>query len=295
MVSKEVPQDESRATTALPLWIRGLLLASRGMTWIFRAQEVLRDEILTAFVAPELRDAVTTAAYSRYDTYLPGGAAFEQGLLSWEIALLERPELPRRGRVLLAGAGGGREVKALADRGYEVSAFEPVERYCSACAKALDHRNNVQVVCGSYKDLVKFARTGAGRFAAFRSPFDLVWLGWASFAHITDVEDQVAVLRSLGRVAPNAPVVLSFFLNASPERPGAPTGLRRILRRILVMLGGRHASPAIQFWPWAGFAYAFTRSELQQLFRAAGYSPAVLQEDPYPHALLVADHSASID
>jgi len=286
-----VSQDESHATRALPLWVRGLLLASRGLTWIFRAQAVLRDEILLAFVAPELRDAVTTAAYSRDDSYLPGGATFEQGLLSWEIALFERPEMPRRGRVLLAGAGGGREVKALADRDYEVLAFEPVERYCEACAKALGHRSKVQVVCASYKDLVEFAGTGDGRLAGFRGAFDLVWLGWGSFAHITNIEDQIAVLRSLRTVAPNAPVVLSFFLNASAERPGAPTGLRHVLRRTLAMLGGRHASPAIQFWPWAGFAYVFTRSEIEHLFRAAGYSPAVLKEDPYPHALLVPDHS----
>jgi SAM-dependent methyltransferase len=287
--------DKSSATTALPLWIRGLLLASRGMTWICRALAALRDEILLAFVAPKFRDAVTRAAYSRDASYLPGGATFEQGLLSWEYALLQRPELPRRGRVLLAGAGGGREVKALADRGYEVSAFETVECYCAACAKALGHRDKVQVVCASYKDLVRCASTGDGRLGGFRGPFDLVWLGWASFAHITDFGDQVAVLQSLQTIAPGAPVVLSFFLNASPAPPGASSRLRRNLRRALVMLGGRHASPAIQFWPWAGFAYLFTRSELEHLFRTAGYASAVLEEDPYPHALLVPDSSAAAD
>jgi SAM-dependent methyltransferase len=285
-------QDESRATKALPLWLRGLLLASRAMAWMFTAQEVLRDEILLAFVAPELRDAVTVATYARDDSYLPGGATFEQGLLSWEAALLERPEVPRRGRVLLAGAGGGREAKALSDRGYAVAAFEPVERYCSACTDALRDHRNVQIACASYKDLVDLAGTGSGRLAGILGPFDLVWLGWSSFAHVTDVDEQAAVLRSLRAIAPNAPVVLSFFLNATPERPAAPSRSRRILRRTLVMLGGRHASAAIQFWPWVGFAYSFTRPELQHLFGATGYAPVLLQEDPYPHALLIPIHPA---
>jgi len=288
-------RDESRATTALPLWIRGLLLASRGIAWMFRMQEALRDEILLAFVAPKRRDAVTAAAYARDNSYLPGGATFEQGLYSWEIALLERPEIPRRGRVLLAGAGGGREVLALADRGYEVSAFEPVERYCNACATAPAQGGKVQVACGSYKDLVAYAGEGAGRLAGLRGPFDLVWLGWGSFAHITDIEDQAAVLNSLRALAPNAPVVLSYFLNASPEQPDAPSRMRRGLRRTLVMLGGRQASAAIRFWPWAGFAYVFTRSELEHLFRATGYSPAVMREEPYAHALLLPNHTADTD
>jgi len=262
---------------------------------MFRAHEVLRDEVLVAFVAPELRDAVTAAAYSRDETYLPAGATFEQGLFAWESALLERPELPRRGRVLLAGAGGGREAKVLADRGYEVLAFEPVERYCTACIEALGDRRNLQVVCASYDDLLDLARNRSGPLAGYRGPFDLIWLGWGSFAHVTVAEDQTAVLTSLKTLAPNASIVLSFFMRASSEEAGAAAGLRRKLRWALRMLGGRHASPGIRFWPWAGFAYAFTRTELRDLFRATGYSPAVLHEEPYPHALLVPENAGASD
>lgn len=266
--------------------IRVLLAASRGLTHLFRVFEAVRDEVLIACVPPDKRDAVTAAAYSRAREFLPKGAVFEQGLFSWERALLARPEMPRHGRVLVAGAGGGREVKALVERGYEVFAFEPAAELCEACRGILGHHSTDHVAQGTYRDLVR-AVDGDGPLAGFAGPFDLVWLGWGSFSHITATDDHAAVLAAIKSLAPDAPVVSSFFLRRPTSAPeGGISRLRGGLKRMLGLVGGRKESSAVEFWPSVGFTYTFDEAELRSLFRACGYSIAVFEPDPYPHALI---------
>jgi len=276
------------AAARVPLPIRAILAASRGAAALYRLFEALRDEVLLAFVAPEQRDAVTEAIYSHASGYLPGGLIFEQGLFLWEKALLARPEVPRRGRVLLAGAGGGRELKAFAERGYEVFAFEPSEELCVGCRAVSGIRGDAQVARGGYADLVRLARDGNGRLAGFRGPFDVVWMGWGSFTHVTVAEDHAAILESIRSLAPAAPVILSFYLHsAAPQRQGKIQRLRQAMRRILQYFGGKNVSWSVEYWTGVGFTYTFAEVELRSLFHAGGYSTVILEADPYPHALLI--------
>ena len=176
----------------LPLWARALRGIDRLAWYAYHAHEITRDELLFALLEPELRADATVAAYSDMRTYLPGGTTFENGLFGWEESLLEQPSLPRAGRVLLAAAGGGRELKALLARGFGVTAFEPnpvlFEGASSVAAAAKDAR----VLRATYADLVA-AATHEGPLASLaQESFDFVLFGWGSFTHLTERDAQLA-------------------------------------------------------------------------------------------------------
>jgi len=257
---------------------------------LIAAYESIRDELFLAYVDPERRDAVTQYAYARSDQYGPGGFIYEQGLFNWEKALLARPELPRQGRVLLGGAGGGRELRVLLGLGYDVCAFDPVPAHCAACRLLLGPGTGSQVVEAAFDDLVEAAGQ-RGVLASCMVSFDLVWLGWGGFSHVTRPDRQAALLESLHRVAPGAPVVLSFLAQPPASERPPRRRVRSMLRKCLPRLGGHPAPPSVEFHPWAGFTYHFTIEEFRGLCRGAGYDIAYLTTDPYPHALLLPDQA----
>src|SRR5882724_468985 len=109
-----------------PTWSRLLYRFSRALSALDVGQQIVRDELLFAFLPPSQRNSLTFDAYALSRPYVAGGEYFLEGLWAWETALLEDHRVPRSGRVLLGAAGGGRELRALLERGYEVYAFEPV-------------------------------------------------------------------------------------------------------------------------------------------------------------------------
>lgn len=275
-------------TARISLPIRLILAASHGAGTLFRVFEAVRDELLLAYVSPAQRDAITAVRYAHAAEYLPNGQVFEQGLFGWEKALLARLQLPSPARVLLAGAGGGRELRQLVARGDQVFAFEPVAELCAGWRGTSDGRAGVEIVQGAYQDLVRLAGNGDGPLAGLRGPFDLVWLGWGSFTHVTVATEQAAVLASVRSLAPAAPVIASFYLHPLVlKRDGGIARLRRALRRLLGHLGGRNETASVEYWDNVGFTYTYSEAELRALFHAAGYSVAAFEPDPYPHALLV--------
>lgn len=276
----------------VPLWVRALQRADRVAWYAYHGYEVLREELLFAYLPPSERAAVIQRAYEAQDAYLPGGATFERGLFSWEKTLLDRDEVPKSGRVLLAAAGGGRELEALGERGYDVCAFEP-NPVLRRGAEEVASRFGARVYDGLFSDLSDAVK-GDGPLAALRarSPYALVVLGWGSITHVLEDEERIALLKSVRALAPNAPVVTSFFLR--PERktdgPVAKTDkLRSALRGAFSVMGARnHAIPeGLAYEAGGGFVYAFTESEVQSMAHRAGYAVRYFCEAPFPHALFV--------
>src|SRR5947209_9708343 len=116
----------------LPRWIGAMLAADRMTSRVLDLQASLRNELMWALVPPSERAAVTEAIYEGEQGYHAGAPHFERGLFWWEARLLDWPSVPRGGRVLVGGAGGGRELAVLESRGYAVTGFEP----CAALARA---------------------------------------------------------------------------------------------------------------------------------------------------------------
>ena len=59
----------------------------------------------------------------------------------------------RPGRLLIGGAGGGREAFALAARGYEVVAFEPSAALARSMVQHAPAGISVEALIGRYEDL----------------------------------------------------------------------------------------------------------------------------------------------
>jgi len=269
----------------LPRWSRVLEKLSHAAQMAHQAQQVVTSEVLLGFLPEQQRSEFTFLAYSKMSSYLPGGETFEGGLAPWELRLLEHPEVPRHGRVLLAGAGGGRELSALAARGYHVYAFEPTAALLAG-ARAVASRSAGSVcVLGSYADMT-LAVDGRGPLASAPAPFDLVYFGWGSFTHVTRPSEQLAILSAARALGPRAPLLLSFWLRR-PVADSKTERFRRRVRSVLGHLGAVRPLDGVIFHHGPGFAYQFTPAELEELARRAGYRVALLSDEGFPHALLV--------
>ena len=277
----------------VPYWSKVLNRLSLNAYRAYRAQEIVRNELLYAYLPPSARNEMTIQAYSS------GGIGYaesrynrEKGLNSWEKELLQAPACPRSGRVVLMAAGGGREMMALHRGGYSVTAFEPSPALRSAAVELARELPGTSVHDASYADLVAHAEgrpSALDRLDRLELSADLVWLGWGSFTHLTDPDEQLAVLRSIRRTWPEAPVALSFFLRGPNfENPQAPSvRLREGLRATLRKLGGGASPPGLCYHTHEGFSYSFEKSELEQLIERSGYRAEMFREDPFPNALLL--------
>jgi hypothetical protein len=275
-----------------PTWSRLLHRLSRALSAVDAVQQSVRDELLLAFVRPSERSSLTFDVYARNREYVPGGGVFAKGLFPWESALLNDPRIPRSGRVLLAAVGGGRELHALLERGYEVWGFEPVAQLLES-ARDIADGSNAQLAKGTYQDLVDRAHGRSGPLDGLQGAFDFCILGWGSLSHLTERGAVLDVLRALRALAPEAPVVTSFLLRASVEPTvGGSRKLRRVLRRAFEAIGGLPVASGLEFHVGSGFIYSFSREELLALCDEAGYEVAHFSELGYPHALLLPTGSA---
>lgn len=257
----------------------------RGQTLVSR----VREEIFLSWVPPSLRESVTFRIYEQYSPQSGDKCSQEypRELFTWEQELFTLEPFPTRGRVLLGAAGGGRELRWLADRGYEVLAFEPSDLVKDA-AQVAASRPKTRVVRASYRELVLGLESGDGPLAepCAEGSFDAVILGWGSLSHVCESLERARLFDALRHRWPTAPIFVSFFLRRGEAENLVPVRLR--LRRFFSFLGapGRPAN-GLRFFHESGFAYAFTVDEIRQLASDSGYSIARLQEAPYPHAVFV--------
>jgi hypothetical protein len=279
-------------------WVRALLALDRLASRADALREGVRDEVFLAWIPVEDRAALTGALYGRQGTYLPGGHRFESGLFPWEKRALEAPAFPRSGRVLLGAAGAGRELVALLERGYEVIAFDPCPPFV-ARAKEMAHNKQATVLLASYADLVAAAAGRGGPLEQVTSgpPFDVVILGWGSFSHVLPSTERLALLRAARRIAPRAPLLMSFMLRPDSSAPPESKGrVRDLLRRTFAAMGAPGPSEAgDHFFPEGGFFSYLMPDEIPRIAWDAGYEVTLFEDGPYPHALLVPFTTTAFD
>jgi len=280
------PPHRLRSEAAVPRWALGLMAAHRALDRLHHQRASATLELLRSALPASARGPFTDAIFARQSTYSPGGARFSEGLFDWELAALEHPAWPRSGRVLLGGAGGGRELSALSALGYEVDAFEPSALADDLARVALAAPTACTAQRGDYEALVRALTGGDGPLRSLGPPrrFDAVVLGWGSLSHVLDPAAHRALLGALRRAWPSAPVLLSVHgLSSGPSLPRAA----RAVRRVAAGLGwpGAELPDAVSFLPFAGFTYRFSERELAELAEGAGYV-ATIRMRPYPHATL---------
>jgi len=218
------------------------------------------------------------------------GTYKETGIFPWEEAWFRKDLPPAPARILVGGAGTGREVRYLHTLGYDVVAFEPAPSLVLR-AKVLDPQAFLAFLQGSYEDLVDPVRP---RHADLNhqlqqfAPFDAVLLGWGSFSHVVDPGVREGIFRRIRELSPTGPALASFFLlptelepaNGRMERWGRQTG--RWLRKV----GNRqenlvNSGDLILFH--AGFGHWFTPIEIESLAEQTGNDLIPAEGWPHPH------------
>src|SRR5215469_11032710 len=184
-----------------------------------------------------------------------------RGFFDWERTAVER-HFPSRVHVLVAGAGGGREILALRRAGYWAEGFE--------CNPVLVEASNVI-----------FDQLGQARGIAFCPPDQVfsgassyggIIVGWSAYSHIPTRQRRVAFLRGLRqRALPGSPVLVSFFARSGDSRYDVLAF--RIANWTRRLSHGRKEPVEIgDHLNWS-YSHWFTREEIESELRDSGIRP----------------------
>jgi ABC-type multidrug transport system ATPase subunit len=193
------------------------------------------------------------------------------GLQPWELAAIRR-HFPPSGRVVVTGAGGGREVAALRELGYDAIGYEPNPALVRAGAELLRRHGHGDVLLACDRDA----------FPSDPGPCDALVVGWGSYMLIPGRARRVEFLRAARRtLSDGAPLLCSFFLRAPGVRyftvvAGTASAVRRL----------RNSDPA-EVGDTVGHNYQhyFTRAEIEQELADAGFELIHFAPTPYAHAV----------
>jgi SAM-dependent methyltransferase len=247
-----------------------LLWATTAIDRGYRRFDRLRSELVAATASDAVLDRFNDLAYGRTDAYRPDTGSFREYLFPWEEQVVRERFPPPPGRVLVGGAGGGREALALAELGYEVVAFDPSE----TLVRALAGRSGITAFPGGYEQL--------GAMFGPDESFDAVVLGWGSFSHLRSERDRLETLRAAARLT-DGPILVSFL---ALKRAASP-GLSR-LRRLLPRRRDRDAGDV--FAVTIGFYHPVDEAEVRTLAEKAGLEVEHASFDErdtnWPHVVL---------
>jgi hypothetical protein len=180
----------------------------------------------------------------------------ERGLFDWERDHVAK-HFERGNRVLVLACGGGREVLALLNEGFEATGYEPHPALVTYAREFLAARGYESHVHPAQRDEFPPAAVSA----------DGVVLGWGAFSLVRRRARRIALLSEARRRLPaGGPILLSFYARSSDSRElrmtkAAASGLRRLRGHPPAELGDT-LSP--------NFVHIFTRPRLAEEVRAAG-------------------------
>jgi hypothetical protein len=242
-----------------------MIKATTAIDWAYRRFDRVRALLVTAYASDDALAAYNDFAYGTTPVYDAHAAQFRERLFNWEEDFVARVFPAAPARILVGGAGGGREAFQLAAKGYDVTAFEPSSHLAeSMAARARSSGAAVRALLGRYESLptLQDVESGAGVDLARSKPFDASMLGWSSFSHIRDTRARIAALRAFAELT-DGPVVVSFF-STPPATASAPSTLRKTLNT----LGRRTEGDA--FTVHIGFYHLSSPAEIAREAAAAG-------------------------
>jgi hypothetical protein len=232
----------------------------------FRIFDRLRSKAVLACAPDSFYDIYNDMVYARQDFYRAGSKTFLSSLLSFEERVISRHFPSPPATVLVGAAGGGREALALADRAFEVVAFEPARPLATSLA---DVRGElpIEIFVGRYEELPMVStltRSPVVFDLRSRPPFAAAMLGLGSFSHLRSDEHCINTLRHFGQLT-RGPILLSYYPTSMPES----------------------AKSAARFAIAIGYYRTFSGAEIHALAKRAGLNVIELDEkDAWPHAVL---------
>lgn len=252
--------------------IAGALRAySRALLHMEKVVLGFAEEALPVLLDAEGERRFRNAVWKRTDVAAPGAQ-----LMGWEEVWFQADLPPPPARVLVGAAGRGREVRWLVERGYDVTAFEPVAAFLDDLRRA----GCSLVECASVEEIA----AGGGRTLRSAAPFDAYLMTWGGLSLVRGREAHRAALAIGRELVPEGPLLLSY-LHAGRGQGRARALGRSVARRL--GLSGREEGD--QLYPHLGIVHAFEEDELRLLATQTGSQllrpPAGVLD--YPHVTLV--------
>jgi hypothetical protein len=202
------------------------------------------------------------------ETYVAGG------LSRWEEKAIDDHFGGARTLVVL-GAGSGREMIALGERGYDVVGYECHSGLREAGARVLETGVSDAALRPMERDLCPDIDPGC----------DGIVIGWGTYMLIQGRDRRVRLLADLrDAVSPGTPLLLSFFVRKEGERrfriaAAVARPLRGLLRRDPIELGD-FMSPT--------YAHHFVEEELRSELADGGWDLVRYGDRDYGHAVATA-------
>ena len=193
------------------------------------------------------------------------------GLNAWESAALA-DHFAACSSVIVAGAGGGREVLSLARRRVRVDGFDCNPLLVDLAAKILRDEASSAAVLLSESDEVP-PRLGV---------YDGGIVGFGVYAHLRGRANRIRFLRQMSEhLTPGAPILLSFATRGESRRDRLAAAVSRAIQRL------RGAAPDVEVGDTLAevFNHRFTETEIVEELGEAGFQLVAFRPYPYPHAI----------
>lgn len=232
------------------------LSSRRNLKRLERVQQAVHDGVWLGLSDDELVHRIDQVHYDREGQYVDEGYN-RRGLWDWERAAVDR-YFAGRNRLAVPGAGGGREVLALLQRGHDAWGFE--------CNEKMARFGNELLAAEGWPDRIRVAprdvwpdRTGS---------YDGVMVGWGSYMMMRGRDRRITFLRQARATLPEGgPILVSFFARKGASayyRLVAAIGstLRRARHRDRLELGDALAPNYVHF---------FTEEQVGDELAAAGF------------------------
>jgi len=216
-------------------------------------------------------DRLTEQRYQKEYASYAKSSHVASGLFLWESAAIER-YFPSGGRVLVAAAGAGREMVALAKAGFTVDGFDS----CGPLVQA------GQLELAKHGIAARLEYAPPSSVAALNGQYDAILVGWSGYMYIPGRNRRISFLQQLCRLAkPGAPVMVSF-LDGTPGRRRVWTArIGTAVRRI------RGAEPVEEGdWITSGFQHHFLADQIRSEMNEARIELVYYSAGPcYGHAV----------
>jgi hypothetical protein len=199
----------------------------------------------------------------------------QQGLWEWEKNVIEHHFSTCR-HLLLLGAGGGREVIALSQLGYQVHGFECNPQLVEFASQLLQ-----ELGCDSSVQWVQ-----RDQCPPVSRCYDGVIIGWGAYMLIQGKEYRIDLLKQLREAVPEgSPILLSFFYR-SPARRRYFKAITIIANTLRGLLRREQIETGDALVP--NFAHCFVKEEILDELNQAGFQLEMYDTNTYGHAVGIA-------
>ena len=245
------------------------ITSCKALGWLPAKLLVLHRAVWLGLLDADAMTEITRLDYMGRSGFDDEAWNLNTGLWPWE-AVAVQESFAHGARLLVVGAGGGREVIALARQGFQVTACDFSIDLTEACRRNLAKARLAAVV-------LEMPPNG---LPADIGPFDGVLVGRGFYHHIPTTGRRIAFLKACRSVlTDSAPLLLSDF----HTRLVTAAGHRRIAR--VANCVRRWVGPPGRVeegdWLSSSFQHAFTEEEIRQELASAGFEVLDYRQSPF--------------